>query len=175
MNPYKMAYHGSTENSLNWADGQIDYKELHTVITDAVSGFAHLYAYSVSKCTFLAGLMGRPNYNLEDLDCPHPSLSITEDRVHFMPQVYQIWLRNLNNAFSQQLVNVLSAVERLCPMSSCYDTSYCGICSSPIKTRSSTHHIILLPVGYCRQQPATNRKRALEQVLPDASCDICPY
>ena len=54
-------------NGLNWADGHIEYKELHTVITEAVAGFAHLYAYGVSKCTFLAGLTGRPIHNLEDL------------------------------------------------------------------------------------------------------------
>jgi len=51
-----MADHGSTENGLNWVDGHIEYKELHTVITKAVAGFAHLYAYGVSKYTFLAGL-----------------------------------------------------------------------------------------------------------------------
>jgi len=30
--PYKMAYHGSTENGINWNDGHIDYKGLHTVL-----------------------------------------------------------------------------------------------------------------------------------------------
>jgi len=75
--PYKMAYHGSSENGLNWTDGHTEYKELHTVLTEAMAGFAHLHAYGVSKCTFLAGLTGRPIHNLEDLECPHPSLSIT--------------------------------------------------------------------------------------------------
>jgi len=42
--PYKMADHGSSKNGLNWADGHIEYKELHTVLTEAVAGFAHLYA-----------------------------------------------------------------------------------------------------------------------------------
>ena len=42
--PYKMAEHGSSQNGLNWADGHIEYKELHTVLTEAVAGFAHLYA-----------------------------------------------------------------------------------------------------------------------------------
>jgi len=78
--PYKMGDHGSSENGLNWADGHIEYKELHTVLTDA--GFAHLYACGVSKCTFLAGLTGRPIHKLEDLACPHPSLSITNAGVH---------------------------------------------------------------------------------------------
>jgi len=58
--PYKMADHGSSENVINWIDGHIDYRELHTVLNEAVAGFAHLYAYGVLKCTFLVGLTGRP-------------------------------------------------------------------------------------------------------------------
>ena len=54
MSPYKMVDHGSSEKGLNWADGHIEHKKLHTVLTEAVAVFAHLYAYGVSKCTFLA-------------------------------------------------------------------------------------------------------------------------
>ena len=43
-----------------------------TVVNEAVSGFAHLYAYGVSKCTTLAGLTGRPIHNLDDVNCPPP-------------------------------------------------------------------------------------------------------
>ena len=68
--PYKMADHGSSENGIHWADGHIEYKDLHTVITEAVAGFAHLYAYSVSKVTFLSTLTGRKIPNLEDVNCP---------------------------------------------------------------------------------------------------------
>jgi len=53
-----MADHGSSENGLNFTDGHIEYEELHTVLTEAVGGFQHLYSYGVSKCTFLAGLTG---------------------------------------------------------------------------------------------------------------------
>ena len=70
--PYKMADHGSTENGINWIDGHIEYRELHMVLNEAVAGFAHLYAYGVSKCTFLAGLTGRSFLNLEDVNCPPP-------------------------------------------------------------------------------------------------------
>ena len=70
--PYTMADHGSIENSINWADSHIEYKELHTVPNEAVAGFAHLYAYGISTCTFLAGLTGRPIHNLEDVNCPPP-------------------------------------------------------------------------------------------------------
>jgi len=48
--PYIKASHGSDENGLNWEDGHIAYHELYTVASDAVAGFAHLYAYGVSKC-----------------------------------------------------------------------------------------------------------------------------
>jgi len=75
--PYKMANHGLSENGLNLADGHVDNKELHRALTEAVAGFAHLYAYGVSKCTFLAGLTGRPIHYLEDFECTHTSLSIT--------------------------------------------------------------------------------------------------
>ena len=61
---YKMADHGSTENGINWIDGHICYRELHTVLKEAVAGFAHLNVYGVSKCTYLAGLIGRPIQNL---------------------------------------------------------------------------------------------------------------
>jgi hypothetical protein len=43
-----MAEHGSSENGINWADGHIEYKDLHTVVTEALVGFAHVYAYGVS-------------------------------------------------------------------------------------------------------------------------------
>jgi len=68
-----MADHGSSENGLNWVDGHIEYRELHTVNTEAVVSFAHLRAYGVSKCTFLAGLTGQPIHKLEDLECPPPT------------------------------------------------------------------------------------------------------
>jgi len=51
-------------------DGHRDHWELHTVHNEAVASFAHLYAYGVSKCTFLVGLTGRPFHNLEDVNCP---------------------------------------------------------------------------------------------------------
>jgi len=41
---YKMADHGSIENGINWIDIHIEYRELHTVLNEAVAGFAHLYA-----------------------------------------------------------------------------------------------------------------------------------
>ena len=52
--PYKMADHGSAENDINWIDGHVEFRELHTVLNETVAGFAKLYAYGVPKCSFLA-------------------------------------------------------------------------------------------------------------------------
>jgi len=75
--PYKMADYSLTEKGINWIDGHIEYRELHMVINEAVAGFAHIYAYGVSKCTFIAGLTGRPIHNLEDVNCLRQTISIT--------------------------------------------------------------------------------------------------
>jgi len=74
--PYKMVDHGSSENGLKLAERHIEYKELRNVLNEAVAGFPHLYAYGVSKYTFLVRLSGRSIHNLGDHICPHPSLSI---------------------------------------------------------------------------------------------------
>ena len=70
--PYKMADHGSSENGINWANGHIEYKDLHTAVAEAVAGFAHPYPYGVSKFTFLSSLTGRTIHNLEDVDYHTP-------------------------------------------------------------------------------------------------------
>ena len=58
---------------LNWEDGHIAYHELCTVASEAVAGFAHVYAYGFSKCKFLSELLGRPIFNMEDFNCPLPT------------------------------------------------------------------------------------------------------
>ena len=70
--PYNMASQGSDENRLNWEDGHIAYHELYTVGSEAVVGFAHLYAYGVSKCKFLTELLGRHILNLQEFNCLLP-------------------------------------------------------------------------------------------------------
>jgi len=40
--PYKKANHVLTEYGLNWSDGQIEYKYLHTDIIEVVVRFAHI-------------------------------------------------------------------------------------------------------------------------------------
>jgi len=67
-----MTAHGSEENGLSWADGQLDYDKLRETICEAVSGYAHLYAYGTSKTKFLTTLLGQPIRNLEDFKCPSP-------------------------------------------------------------------------------------------------------
>jgi len=114
--PYKMADHDLSENGLDWAEGHIEYKELQTVLTEAVGGFANHYTYSLSKCTILAALMGRPIHNLEDLECPTRFFQSQTLVYIAMPQVSQFLLRNQNRAFTLRLVNILSAKERICSM-----------------------------------------------------------
>lgn len=70
QSPYGMIPHGSAENGLNWDDGHIPYKQLETVLSEAVAGYAHLYSYGVSKCRFLSELLARPILNFEDFGCP---------------------------------------------------------------------------------------------------------
>jgi hypothetical protein len=65
-----MADHGSSDNGIHWADGYIEYKELFTVVTEDVAGFAHLYAYGVYKITFLSTLTVRTIRNLDDVNYP---------------------------------------------------------------------------------------------------------
>jgi len=66
--PYKMADHGTIEKGMNWMDGHFEYQELHTDLNEAVAGFAYLYAYGISMCTFFARLTGRPIHNLEEVN-----------------------------------------------------------------------------------------------------------
>jgi len=70
--PYPMSVHGSEVNGLSWADGQLDYAKLTETMSEAVSGYAHLYAYGTAKTKFLATLLRQPVRNLEDFQCPPP-------------------------------------------------------------------------------------------------------
>ena len=53
-----MTAHGSDKNCLSWADGQLNYEKLRQTISEAVSGYAHLYAYGIAKTRFLAEFAG---------------------------------------------------------------------------------------------------------------------
>jgi hypothetical protein len=67
---YKMSDHGSSVNGINWADVHKEYRYLHAVVKQAATGFAHLYAYGVSKCQFLSSLTGRSILHLVGLQVP---------------------------------------------------------------------------------------------------------
>jgi len=67
-----MSAHGYDENGLSWDDGKLDYAKLYDTIREAVSGYAHLYAYGTIKTKFLSNLLGQPIRNLEDFKCPPP-------------------------------------------------------------------------------------------------------
>jgi len=70
--PHPMTAHGSDENGLSWADGQLDYFTLADTISDAVLVYEHLYAYGTAKTKFLSNLLGQPVRNMEDFKCPPP-------------------------------------------------------------------------------------------------------
>ena len=70
--PYSMQPHGSTENGINWDDGQINYSQLESALSEAVAGYSHVYRYGFSKWQFLSELLGSPILNLEDFGCPEP-------------------------------------------------------------------------------------------------------
>ena len=53
-----MASHGSDENGLNLEEDHIAYHELYTVASEAVAGFAQLYAYGIPRSKFLTELLG---------------------------------------------------------------------------------------------------------------------
>ena len=72
QSPYAMWPNGSSEIGLNWVDGHIPYTQYSSVMNEAVAGFALLYAYGDSKCTFIAQLLDRPVHNLDDFNCPSP-------------------------------------------------------------------------------------------------------
>ena len=62
--------HWSAENVLNWDGGIIPYNQLETALSEVVAGYVHLYSYAISKCKFLAELIGRPVLYMEDFGCP---------------------------------------------------------------------------------------------------------
>ena len=66
-----MSAHGSDKNGLSWCDGQLEYTKLNDTIREAVSGYAHMYAYGTRKTKFLSNL-GQPVRNLQDFNCPPP-------------------------------------------------------------------------------------------------------
>ena len=94
-----------------------------------------------------------------------------------MLKVSQICLRNQNRAFTLRLVDVLCAEKEFCTISTGYDTTFCRICCSSIKTQieHAPYHCAPAMSTSRQQHPATKRKRALEQLLPDVSSDIRPY
>ena len=177
-----MADHGSTENGLNWSVEHIEYKELHTAITEAAARFAHFYANAVSQYSFLAGHTGRPMHNLDHIDFPQTPLSITTTGVHCHVKGFPDLLPQPKPAFSLKLVIDLSAEDGFIPMSYCQETSFCRICCSPFKNRLSTPTapISLLPAAAMANSRQTSAKRRRpqeqqQQRLPGDSSEICAY
>jgi hypothetical protein len=66
-----MSPHSSAENGISWDYGNLEFVKLYDTLSEAVSGYAHLYAYG-EKCKFLKKLLAQPIRNLEDFACPSP-------------------------------------------------------------------------------------------------------
>jgi len=55
--PYPMKAHDSDRNGLSWGYGKLNYDRLRDTISEAVSGYAHLYAYGIAKTRFFTELL----------------------------------------------------------------------------------------------------------------------
>jgi hypothetical protein len=66
--PFPISPHSSIENGLSWDDGTLQFVKFYDTLSEAVSSYAHLYAYGEEKCRFLKNLLGQPIRNLEDFD-----------------------------------------------------------------------------------------------------------
>jgi len=64
-NTYSMKLHGTEENGHNWNNGHIAYHKLYTVVSEAVTGFTHIYCYDDTKFKFLSQLLGCPILTLD--------------------------------------------------------------------------------------------------------------
>jgi hypothetical protein len=62
---------GDDENGFNLDDGHIAHHTLYYILSVVVAGYAHLYSYGASKCTFLKELLGRPILDLRDFNYPN--------------------------------------------------------------------------------------------------------
>jgi hypothetical protein len=102
--PYPMTAHGSEENGLAWADGLLKYDKLRQTMREAVSGYAHLYAYGLAKTRFLAELVAQSVRNLEEFvsSAPRPQGAI---RLQYaVPQeLSKPPLRNSKRAYTIQM------------------------------------------------------------------------
>jgi len=52
-----MNSHDSDRNGLSWGYGKLNYDRLRDTISEAVSGYAHLYAYGIAKTRFFTELL----------------------------------------------------------------------------------------------------------------------
>ena len=73
--PYTMTAHGSDTNGLSWSDGQLEYEKLRGTISEAVSGYAYLYAYGIAKTRFVTELLAQPVRNWRISSVPRPTAS----------------------------------------------------------------------------------------------------
>jgi len=124
--PYPMMAQGSEENGLSWSDGQLVYDKLRKAICEAVSGYAHLYAYGVAKTKFLTTLLAQPVRNLEDFKSPPPhGLKAQFSCSMQCPQeLSKLPLRNTKRAHTIQMAQASPSFPLLYQLSSRLYTPY---------------------------------------------------
>jgi len=61
---------GSAEIGSNWDEGIVPYNHLEIALSESVAGYPYLYSYGITKCKFLAELIGRPVLNIENYGFP---------------------------------------------------------------------------------------------------------
>jgi len=123
--PYPVTAHGSDENSLSWADGQLDNDKLRETISEAVYGYAHLYAYGIAKTKFLTTLLAQPVRNLEDFDSPAPGPQVAIQLQYALPQeLSKLPLRNTKRSYTLQMAQASPSLPHLYRLSTRIYTPY---------------------------------------------------
>ena len=121
-----MTAHGSDKNGLSWSNGQLDYEKLRATISEAVSGYPHLYAYGLAKARFLTELLAQPVLYLEDFKCPAPrGLKSQYSLQHALPQkLSKLQMRNTKRSNTIQIAQTSPSLPRLYQLSTRLYTPY---------------------------------------------------
>ena len=156
--PYPMHPHGSTENGINCDDGQLNYSQLETSLSEAVAGYPHVYSHGFTKCQFLSRLLGRTILNLEDFGCPEPK-DLKPGRNCVLPcHKFHSFSCATRNATSYYEWLKYHFQKKSCHMSKRQDASYRHVCFSRIKATPTTHALSL--PNDANKKTSTGRGRA---------------
>jgi len=124
--PHTMTAHGCDKNGLSWADGQLDYDKRCETISEAVSGYARLYAYGIAKTRFLAELLAQPVRNLEDFKClqPHGLKAQFSCSMPLLQELSKLQFRNTKRVYTIQMAQASPSLARVYQLSTRIYTQY---------------------------------------------------